>query len=187
VRLLCAAVKRRLPVLTLIRHLLAIAALPFVVAVLIPIWIARTNGVRLALAATTPQAAAQIAGLGLLLVGLALFISSLRRFANDGKGTLAPWDPPRRLVIHGPYRYVRNPMISGVVFVLFGEALMLLSGPHVQWALIFLIINFIYIPLFEERQLKERFGEAYIEYCRHVPRLLPRLRPWTPTTSSDSR
>jgi protein-S-isoprenylcysteine O-methyltransferase Ste14 len=100
-------------VLTLIRHLLAIAALPFVVAVLIP--------------------------------------------------------------------------ISGVVFVLFGEALMLLSGPHVQWALIFLIINFIYIPLLEERQLKERFGEAYIEYCRHVPRLLPRIRPWTPTTSSDSR
>ena len=109
------------------------------------------------------------------------------RFASDGKGTLAPWDPPRRLVIHGPYRYVRNPMISGVVFVLFGEALMLRSGPHVQWALIFLIINFIYIPLLEERQLKERFGDAYVEYCRHVPRLLPRLRPWTPTTSSDSR
>jgi protein-S-isoprenylcysteine O-methyltransferase Ste14 len=77
-------------------------------------------------------------------------------------------------------------MISGVVFVLFGEALMLLSGPHVQWALIFLIINFIYIPLFEERQLKERFGEAYIEYCRHVPRLLPRIRPWNPTLSGGN-
>jgi protein-S-isoprenylcysteine O-methyltransferase Ste14 len=154
---------------------------------LIPIWIARTNGVRLALGATTTLLSAQIAGLCLLLVGLWLFVSSLRRFASDGKGTLAPWDPPRKLVIYGPYRYVRNPMISGVVFVLFGEALMLLSGPHVQWALIFLLINFIYIPLLEEQQLKARFGEAYVEYCRHVPRLLPRLRPWTPTASDDSR
>lgn len=173
--------------LTLIRHLLAIVALPFVVAVLIPIWIARANGVLPALGTTTPHLLAQVAGLGLLLVGLSLFVSSLRRFASDGKGTLAPWDPPRHLVIRGPYRYVRNPMISGVVLVLFGEALMLLSGPHVQWALIFLVINFVYIPLFEEQQLKARFGEEYIEYCRHVPRLLPRLRPWTPAPSGDSR
>jgi len=173
--------------LILIRHLLAIAALPFLVAVLIPIWIARGDNVRLALGTTMPHLLAQIAGLGLVLIGLSLFVSSLRRFAGDGKGTLAPWDPPRHLVIRGPYRYVRNPMISGVVFVLFGEALMLLSGPHFQWALIFLLINFIYIPLFEEQQLKARFGEAYIEYCSHVPRLVPRLRPWTPTTSGDSR
>jgi protein-S-isoprenylcysteine O-methyltransferase Ste14 len=173
--------------LILIRHLLAIAALPFLVAVLIPIWIARGDNVRLSLGTTMPHLLAQTVGLGLVLIGLSLFVSSLRRFAGDGKGTLAPWDPPRHLVIRGPYRYVRNPMISGVVFVLFGEALMLLSGPHFQWALIFLLINFIYIPLFEEQQLKARFGEAYIEYCRHVPRLVPRLRPWTPTTSGDSR
>jgi protein-S-isoprenylcysteine O-methyltransferase Ste14 len=173
--------------LIVLRHLLAIVALPFLVAVLIPIWIARGNNVRLALVTTMPQLFAQIAGLGLLLIGLWLFVSSLRRFAGDGNGTLAPWDPPRHLVIRGPYRYVRNPMISGVLFVLFGEALMLLSGPHVQWALIFLVVNFIYIPLFEEQQLKKRFGEAYIEYCRHVPRLVPRLRPWTPPTSGGSR
>jgi len=173
--------------LIVLRHLLAIVALPFLVAVLIPIWIARGNNVRLALVTTMPQLFAQIAGLGLLLIGLWLFVSSLRRFAGDGKGTLAPWDPPRHLVIRGPYRYVRNPMISGVVFVLFGEALMLLSGPHVQWALIFLVVNFIYIQLFEEQQLQKRFGEAYIEYCRHVPRLVPRLRPWTPPTSGGSR
>ena len=96
----------------------------------------------------------------------------------EGKGTLAPWDPPRRLVVRGPYAYVRNPMISGVVFVLFGEALLLLSRPHLEWALLFLLINAVYIPLLEEPLLRERFGDEYREYSRHVPRLMPRLTPW---------
>lgn len=173
--------------LILIRHLFAIAALPFLVAVLVPSWLARRNNVGFTLGTTMPHVLAQIAGVCLLLLGFSLFVSSLRRFATEGKGTLAPGDPPRHLVIRGPYRYVRNPMISGVLFVLFGEALVLVSAPHTQWALIFLVINFVYIPLFEEPQLKRRFGEAYIEYCRHVPRLVPRLRPWTPAASSDSR
>ena len=60
-------------------------------------------------------------------VGLLLFAASLRQFAVRGKGTLAPWDPPKHLVVEGPYRYVRNPMISGVLFVLLGEALVLRS------------------------------------------------------------
>jgi protein-S-isoprenylcysteine O-methyltransferase Ste14 len=65
-----------------------------------------------------------------------------------------------------------------VLFVLLGEALLLLSRPHVEWALIFLLINAVYIPLLEEPLLLERLGDGYREYCRHVPRLLPRLRPW---------
>jgi protein-S-isoprenylcysteine O-methyltransferase Ste14 len=69
-------------------------------------------------------------------------------------------------------------MISGVLFALLGEALLLLSRPHLEWALIFLLINAVYIPLLEEPLLLERFGDGYREYCRHVPRLLPRLRPW---------
>src|SRR6267143_5255916 len=140
----------QLPMPTVLRHLLAIAALPFVVAVPIPIWIARASNVRPALVTTMPQLFAQIAWLGLLLIGLSLFVSSLRRFASDGKGTLAPWDPPRHLVVLGPYRFVRNPMISGVIFVLFGEALMLVSQTHISWAVTFLAVNAIYIPLLEE-------------------------------------
>jgi protein-S-isoprenylcysteine O-methyltransferase Ste14 len=69
-------------------------------------------------------------------------------------------------------------MISGVLFVLFAESLLLLSMPHLQWALVFLVLNFVYIPLLEEPQLRARFGSDYVEYCRHVPRLVPRLRPW---------
>jgi protein-S-isoprenylcysteine O-methyltransferase Ste14 len=109
-----------------------------------------------------------------------LFVASLRRFATEGEGTLAPWDPPRRLVVRGPYRYVRNPMISGVVLVLFGEAAVLLSRPHLSWAHLFLGLNAVYIPLLEEPLLAARFGDAYRTYCRHVPRLLPRWRPWDP-------
>jgi protein-S-isoprenylcysteine O-methyltransferase Ste14 len=162
----------------LIRHLFSIAALPFMVAVVIPVWLAGRYDVHPALGSTVPEMIAQIAGVILCVFGIFLFASSLRRFATEGKGTLAPWDPPRRLVLHGPYRYVRNPMISGVIFILFGEALLLLSRPHLSWALTFLALNFIYIPLLEEPQLKSRFGADYVEYCRNVPRLIPRLQPW---------
>ena len=164
--------------LMLIRHLLAIIALPFVVAVAIPLGLARRSGIRLASGDSLPHVIAQALGVAFLLIGFWLFLSSLQRFAADGKGTLAPWDPPRQLVLRGPYRFVRNPMISGVVFVLFGEGLVLLSRAHLLWALTFFVINCIYIPLLEEPMLKARFGDAYTEYCRHVPRLIPRLRPW---------
>ena len=160
------------------RHLFAILVLPFTVAVGIPLWLARRDMITFRVGSDALQLLQQVAGLCLLTVGGILFVASLRRFAVEGRGTLAPWDPPRRLVVRGPYRYVRNPMISGVVFVLFGEALLLLSRPHLMWALIFAGINCVYIPLLEEPMLAARFGEDYREYCRHVPRLVPRLRPW---------
>jgi len=164
--------------LRLLLHLLAVAILPFSVTVLIPVWLARSNGVVLARGAGLPKTLAQAAGLALLAIGLLLFGASLRRFDREGSGTLAPRDPPRRLVVRGPYAYVRNPMISGVVFVLLGEALLLLSRPHLEWALIVLLINAVYIPLVEEPLLLNRFGDEYREYCRHVPRLMPRITPW---------
>ena len=163
-----------------LRHLLSIAILPFTVAAIVPLWIARQGGVALSLGRSAPEWLLQLAGIGLLTVGLGFFVASLRRFATEGHGTLAPWDPPLELVVRGPYRYVRNPMISGVVLVLFGEALVLLSVVHAEWAVAVLAVNLIYIPLLEEPMLEQRFGAAYIEYCRHVPRVLPRLRPWLP-------
>jgi len=164
----------------LARHLASIAALPFAVTVVVPLWVARRNNISVTLGSTGLEIVAQNAGVVLMAFGLFLFASSLRRFATEGEGTLAPWDPPRRLVLRGPYRYVRNPMISGVLFILFGEALLLLSRPHLAWALIFLAANAVWIPLFEESDLRRRFGDSYVEYCRHVPRLFPRLRPWEP-------
>lgn len=162
---------------TLSRHLLSIAILPLTVTVLVPIWIAEEYPVHPQLDREL-QVAAQVVGVGLILLGIVLAASSIRWFAKEGKGTLAPWDPPRELVVRGAYRYVRNPMISGVLFVLFGEALALWSRPHVCWALGFLIANLVYIPLVEEPGLARRFGESYDEYRRNVPRILPRRTPW---------
>jgi protein-S-isoprenylcysteine O-methyltransferase Ste14 len=164
----------------LLRHILAIAVLPFTVAVLVPVWIARRYAVSFGLGGSAAAASLQLVGCVLLAIGGLLFLASLKRFATEGKGTLAPWDPPRALVLRGPYRFVRNPMISGVIFVLFGEALVLLSWPHGVWAAVFLTANLIFIPLVEEPQLERRFGEPYREYRRHVRRFLPRLRPWDP-------
>jgi protein-S-isoprenylcysteine O-methyltransferase Ste14 len=163
----------------LLRHVLAIAVLPFTVAVLIPIWIAKRNGVAITVGSSVGPVLIQLIGGTLLVMGLALFVASLWRFTTEGKGPLAPWDPPREFVVNGPYRFVRNPMISGVIFFLFGAALALRSFPHAAWAACFLAINFIYIPLVEEPQLERRFGESYREYCRHVRRFIPRLRPWS--------
>ena len=163
--------------LALVRHLVSIAILPFTVVAVIPAWVARGYGIDVNV--SHAPAAAAIAGAALLLTGFAFFASSLRRFATEGEGTLAPWDPPRKLVVAGPYRFVRNPMISGVVLMLFGEAALWRSVPHLGWAATFLAINLVYIPLVEEPMLRLRFGAAYDEYRRHVPALIPRVTPWT--------
>lgn len=123
---------------------------------------------------------AAIVGLACLGAGAALFVASVRGFVREGKGTLAPWDPPQALVIAGPYAYVRNPMISGVIFLLVGEGLLLRSLPHLTWAALFFAGNAVYIPLLEEPELALRFGEDYKRYRKHVPRFLPRVRPWRP-------
>jgi protein-S-isoprenylcysteine O-methyltransferase Ste14 len=161
----------------LLRHLLAIALLPFTVTVLVPVWIARRAGV------SWPDSAGEYAlavlGVAVLIPGFLLFAASLRRFATEGKGTLAPWDPPRRLVVHGPYRYVRNPMISGVNFIVCGEALLLRSWGIAIWAGVFILANVTWIPWYEEPHLEELFGEEYREYKRHVRRFVPRATPWT--------
>jgi protein-S-isoprenylcysteine O-methyltransferase Ste14 len=104
------------------RHLQAIAALPFVVTVVIPVWLARRNRISIGLGHGWQALLAQSAGLVLLGIGVWMFIKTVRQFGSEGRGTLAPWDPPRQLVINGLYRYVRNPMISGVCFILLARA-----------------------------------------------------------------
>lgn len=113
-----------------------------------------------------------------LLVGIVLAVSTVRLFPKLGNGTPAPWDPTTRMITSGPYAYVRNPMITGVVLILAGEALMLGSLAVGIWALVFLALNMFYFPLSEEPGLRKRFGKEYEEYCQNVPRYIPRLTPW---------
>lgn len=118
---------------------------------------------------------------GLVLVGVTVW-----QFGKVGRGTLAPWDPTRRLVVTGVYRHVRNPMISGVFLVLLGEGLAFGSVGVLLWAVGFFALNATYIPLVEERGLERRFGDQYVEYRRHVPRWVPRTTSWEPIRARSS-
>lgn len=166
-----------------LRHLLSIALLPFVVAVLIPRWLLANEGIEVA--PFTRLAPGPIAGIIVFAAGFAMFVWCVALFARIGRGTLAPWDPTRRLVVVGPYRHVRNPMISAVLTMLGGEALFFHSARIGVWLLIVFAINQTYFVLLEEPGLVARFGEEYERYRAAVPRWLPRRRAWTPTGSPD--
>src|SRR5262249_16609775 len=114
----------------------------------------------------------------LLCLGFVRMVATIRLFVTVGKGTLAPWDPTQRLVVWGVYRHARNPMITGVFFVLLGEAMLAASLPLFVWFVLFVIGNAGYIPLVEEPGLVERFGSGYLAYRENVPRWIARLRPW---------
>jgi protein-S-isoprenylcysteine O-methyltransferase Ste14 len=164
------------------RILRAIVLLPGAMTVLLPallLYLGEGPDVGFGLALPLALALALI-GLALIVQGLALMIRTISLFATDGRGTLAPWDPTEHLVVLGPYRHVRNPMISGVLSVLLGEGLALGSAAILVAAGIFFAVNAIYIPLVEEPGLTERFGDDYRAYSRNVPRWIPRPRPWVP-------
>jgi protein-S-isoprenylcysteine O-methyltransferase Ste14 len=147
------------------------------VAIVVPAWIIRSTG---APGFGDSSLAFRAGGAIMLGLGLFLWYRTVSLFVVIGKGTLAPWDPPRRFVVRGIYRHVRNPMITGVLLVLLGEATFLSSPSLFRWFLFFLALNLIYIPLIEEPELHNRFGPDYDEYRKNVPRWIPRMSPWDP-------
>jgi protein-S-isoprenylcysteine O-methyltransferase Ste14 len=159
-------------------HVRAVALLPFMNVVVIP---------ALIVGASRGFAALQIAGAGLttalartlavvlLLGGVALVARCVELFVRRGNGTLAPWDPTQRLIAEGPYRYVRNPMKTGLFLILIGECLLLRSSWLVLWTGAFILVNVIYIRISEEPGLCARFGRGYADYCAAVPRWWPWL------------
>jgi protein-S-isoprenylcysteine O-methyltransferase Ste14 len=162
--------------LVLLRHLFAILVLPVVMAGVVPRWLLTMYAQVDSRWSTGSLLAWVMRGLGaiLLLAGLALFCWCVALFARVGQGTLAPWDPTQRLVAVGPYRYVRNPMITGVATVLGGLALFMGSWVLAVWFAVFVAFNFAYFVLVEEPGLEHRFGEPYREYKARVPRWIPR-------------
>ena len=113
--------------------------------------------------------------LGLLpiSVGAVIVVWCIWDFAASGRGTLAPVDPPRQLVVRGPYRCVRNPMYVGVVVILLGEALLFQSFPLVVYTIFFFVAVQCFVVLYEEPALRRKFGESYEAYCHRVHRWRP--------------
>ena len=117
------------------------------------------------------------AGWVLMAAGVALYIAcAFWGFAIRGNGTPLPLDPPKKLVVEGPYRVVRNPMYWSVLFVMLGEAALFHSVAMAELALAFFVGVNLFVLFFEEPSLRQKFGAEYEEYCRRVPRWLPRLR-----------
>jgi protein-S-isoprenylcysteine O-methyltransferase Ste14 len=148
--------------------------LPVTVTGVIPLAVTLATGAWRAavLASVLPGALLYATGLSMLVVTTGLFARH--------HGSLAPWNPPTEMVLVGPYRYCRNPMITGIYAMLLGETVALQSPWVGAWALVFVIGMGSHIVFQEEPRLRERFGEPYDRYRRSVPRWLPRLTPYVP-------
>jgi protein-S-isoprenylcysteine O-methyltransferase Ste14 len=144
-----------------LRSLVYTIIIPGTVTVLIPYLILSGRGERIA----QPWGVLQVLG----LVGMAVW-----EFMATGRGTLAPIDPPKELVVRGLYRYVRNPMYLGAFILLLGEAAFSQSFPMLLYAVAwFMIINLI-VLLYEEPVLRRRFGDSFERYAAAVHRWVPR-------------
>ena len=161
------------------RQVRAVLLLPGLVTIGVPALIVWRSGANAGFG-LDPVFAVPLLVHGVLLVvgGLLLVVRTVVLFATLGEGTLAPWDATSRLVVSGPYRRVRNPMLSGVFAILLGESLLLGSLPLLLWFGGVVLVNVVYMPLVEEPGLSRRFGEEYEVYCANVPRWIPRIRAW---------
>ena len=135
-------------------------------AVYLPWWIL-TSGGRMPEPAVWPAWA-------LIAAGVALYLWCLWQFATTGRGTPGPWDPPRRFVAVGPYRYVRNPMYISAALVIGGEALLFASISLAAYFVVFALVVHAFVILYEEPTLHRLFGEEYDAYRRAVNRWVPR-------------
>ena len=113
-------------------------------------------------------------GLLTLAPGIAGIGRCLRDFAVVGRGTPAPFDPPRELVATGLYRWVRNPMYLSALLLLVGEAILLEAPVLLRYAAAFFLATHLFVVLYEEPALRRKFGESYDRYRATVPRWLAR-------------
>lgn len=118
---------------------------------------------------------AQFIGILIGTLGAVLALSCIAAFVAIGKGTPAPFDPPRRLVTRGPYRFVRNPMYIGAALALAGAALFYESLPLLAYICLFVVVTHLFVIVYEEPALKRTFGPEYEAYCHHVRRWWPRM------------
>jgi protein-S-isoprenylcysteine O-methyltransferase Ste14 len=116
----------------------------------------------------------------MIIIGLALLVAAFAQFVREGRGTPAPVAPTEQLVVHGLYRFVRNPMYLAVGAVIIGQALLFPSLGVLIWAAVFAVAVVIFVKAYEEPILRRRYGEQYTAYCAAVPGWRPRLTPRRP-------
>jgi protein-S-isoprenylcysteine O-methyltransferase Ste14 len=147
---------------------------PGTVAGLVPWWISRWR----LQAPLWGVSALRVVGALLVIASIPILLDSFARFALQGLGTPAPVFPTRRLVVGGLYRHVRNPMYIAVVSTIVGEGLFFGDLRLLEYgALVWLGVH-VFVLTYEEPKLRAAFGAEYDAFCAHVPRWLPRLRPW---------
>jgi len=165
-----------------LRSLLFLILIPGTVAGYIPLRILRASK---ELSVPRLSAASLLSG-GLALLGAAVLLLCVWDFLSAGRGTLAPFDPPRLLVVRGLYRFSRNPMYNGVLAVLLGEAWLFRSTALLQYALLMFILFHLVVVVYEEPALGSRFGDSYRAYRRAVPRWGFTVRPFIQRTGSSA-
>ena len=111
-----------------------------------------------------------------ILFGASMYLWCAWDFTFAGKGTPAPIDAPKELVVRGLYRIVRNPMYLGVLFVVLGEALVFGSPSLLGYAVLLLTVFHLFIVFYEEPTLRRKFGASYERYCDSVSRWVPRIK-----------
>jgi protein-S-isoprenylcysteine O-methyltransferase Ste14 len=120
----------------------------------------------------------RVVGSLLIIAGVLVVLDSFARFALHGLGTPAPVFPTRHLVVGGLYRYVRNPIYVAGISVIVGQALYFGSLRLLEYAALVWLGCHVFVLTYEEPKLRATFGAEYENFCAHVPRWLPRLRPW---------
>jgi protein-S-isoprenylcysteine O-methyltransferase Ste14 len=120
----------------------------------------------------------RLIGLVLIAAGLPILLDSFTRFALQGLGTPAPIFPTRHLVVSGLFRFVRNPMYVAVVSLILGQGLFFSSASVLEYGVAVWMGFHLFVLLYEEPVLRKTYGREYEEFCSHVPRWIPRLRPW---------
>lgn len=152
----------------LLRTLLFTIVVPGTVGILVPRWVAGP--------ATIATSGWRLSGWLPVALGAALYLWCGWNFAMRGRGTPGPWDPPRKLVVSGPYRWLRNPMYVAVGLVVQGQAILYGSAAVAWLGPIFWLCTHLFVVFYEEPTLRKLFGADYEAYCRSVPRWIPRLR-----------
>src|SRR5690349_8319966 len=165
------------------RHLMSVLLFPVTVTLVVPALIVFPAGVRAPHLDAALTVGLITVGSLLIAAGVALMIWTNVLFDRVGEGTLGLGNvmgEPVHLVVRGPYRHVRNPMITGVLCILLGEVAVAASGSLLLWFALFFTFQAIAIRFWEEPHLTERYGGEYVDYRANVPRWIPRVSAWDP-------